>query len=292
MNLDRIPVIQIDSWKRFSSVYEGLAISEKPYKTQWIYRGTGWKGNRFTSKLERIFGPFGFKEPERRLKLERALVREFRRKLSHHLSGPAPTDLLEVLALMRHYGGPTRLLDFSYSLFVATFFALERTEKGKNSEIWALNAEWCRSKLPDCYKPRGISKSVGSSEHDDDHITRTLFERPFPILYPVNPYQMNPRVTTQRGLFLFPGDITVKMEDLFFKMADEEPRALLKNLRRFVIPWKARRKMLLHLHRMNIGRASLFPGLDGFTESLNLSWWILDPNARYFDWEVSDEIPS
>src|SRR5438093_2893211 len=35
---------------------------------------------------------------------------------------------LEWLALMQHYGAPTRLLDFTYSFWIALFFAFEEAE--------------------------------------------------------------------------------------------------------------------------------------------------------------------
>ena len=58
---------------------------------------------------------------------EERILRIFKRKAHHFLSaGPLPDDDFEWLALMQHHGAPTRLLDFTWSPYVAAFFALQR----------------------------------------------------------------------------------------------------------------------------------------------------------------------
>jgi hypothetical protein len=43
----------------------------------------------------------------------------------------------------------------------------------------------------------------------------------------------------------------------------------------------ARREVLAELQKMNINRATLFPGLDGFAASLHTNWEMVSPN--WFD---------
>src|SRR5580704_15740200 len=50
---------------------------------------------------------------------------------------------LSWLAAMQHYGAPTRLLDFTYSPYVALYFALRNrndNEAESDAEVWAINA--------------------------------------------------------------------------------------------------------------------------------------------------------
>jgi hypothetical protein len=56
---------------------------------------------------------------------EAKILREFKRRY-HHYSTHAPNmeDDVEWLALMQHHGAPTRFLDWTYSLEIATYFAL------------------------------------------------------------------------------------------------------------------------------------------------------------------------
>ena len=59
------------------------------------------------------------------------------RRTSFSTSLPAVDDDFQWLALMQHYGAPTRLLDFTWSPYVAAFFALERTLG--DGVVWAMN---------------------------------------------------------------------------------------------------------------------------------------------------------
>ncbi|MFH1707016.1 MAG: FRG domain-containing protein, partial [Planctomycetota bacterium] len=48
------------------------------------------------------------------------MLHEFRREAYHYLSNlPERGDLLEWLSLGRHYGMPVRLVDFTYSFYIA-----------------------------------------------------------------------------------------------------------------------------------------------------------------------------
>jgi hypothetical protein len=64
---------------------------------------------------------------------------------------------------------------------------------------------------------------------------------------------------------LIPGDVSRSFEDNLTSHPD-----LQKKLVKFKINSTSpvRKKILLNLYRMNISRASLFPGLAGFAESL------------------------
>src|SRR5207249_3742322 len=85
------------------------------------------------------------KEIER---LESKLIRAFRRRYEGPDRDRVQDDSLYCLSLMQHHGAPTRLLDLTYSFFVAVLFALEgtheqETELRSDAEIWCFNGDWC-----------------------------------------------------------------------------------------------------------------------------------------------------
>jgi FRG domain len=59
--------------------------------------------------------------------IEKAMLREFKRAYPPDENALAPddNDTVAWLALMQHHGAPTRLLDWTYSPFIAAFFALD-----------------------------------------------------------------------------------------------------------------------------------------------------------------------
>lgn len=55
--------------------------------------------------------------PKSMAEVEAGLVRHFKRRCHHFLADPPDRDdWLELIALMQHYGAPTRFLDWTYSL--------------------------------------------------------------------------------------------------------------------------------------------------------------------------------
>jgi hypothetical protein len=99
----------------------------------------------------RIGGPSrpssGFKNRSLRLgpysvaDLENQLLYDFRSSAHQFLANlPSETEKLEWLAVLQHYGTPTRLLDWTYSPTVAAYFALRsKPERAERACIWALN---------------------------------------------------------------------------------------------------------------------------------------------------------
>ena len=53
------------------------------------------------------------------------MLRQFQRRFPAYVGTmPTPSGKLDWLAVIQHYGSATRLVDFSYSFYVTTFFRL------------------------------------------------------------------------------------------------------------------------------------------------------------------------
>ena len=59
---------------------------------------------------------------------------------------PAENEKVEWLALMQHYGAPTRLLDWTNSAYVALHFALNNRKSTEDCAVWAIDTEWVDEK--------------------------------------------------------------------------------------------------------------------------------------------------
>src|ERR1700733_6211563 len=255
----------------------------------WLFRGMSSDFPLQTS-LERVLIDAGIDLGDA-TQTERQLLKEFKRR-AHFYVNPLPGqgDVLGWLALMQHYGAPTRLLDWTYSFFVAAFFALRDAvsnpeERRKPAVVWALfrDAFKLENQAPDAsrvYKNAEKKSSwqadMGRPDADNiyDGINAYLLhvmDNPTKSIWAINAFQLNERLSIQRGLFLCPGDVTTSFEDNL-RAGGPSP----ENLACFEISTepKARREMLSALHRMNINNASLFPGLDGFASSLKQAPWI------------------
>jgi len=90
-------------------------------KEMWVFRGLVHSEYDLESSLERES-----KAVYRRWEvLEELTLPEFMARARSHLRASLiPTDLLTWLAEMQHSGAPTRLVDFTYSPFVALYFAI------------------------------------------------------------------------------------------------------------------------------------------------------------------------
>jgi hypothetical protein len=91
-------------------------------------------------------------EAEEYSKTEQKMLEQFKRASIPYLSRVPPhEDNWQWLALARHYGLPTRLLDWTEYAAVAVFFAVEILDNyGKNSAVWVAQVppEYPRDKDP------------------------------------------------------------------------------------------------------------------------------------------------
>jgi hypothetical protein len=185
---------------------------------------------------------------------------------------------------------PTRILDWTYSFFVALFFALEDADKD-GCAVWALNADWMKQPFEAILASH---PAVLQSWKCDPRILlpgtfASIFLRytPIPLVAAVNPQRLNQRLVIQQGVFLCPGDVSKTFEAnlaALFSQAASEATANFIKLTIQVDP-ATKRHILLRLHSMNMNSATLFPGLDGFARSLKTlmadSKKLLHPGYEY-----------
>ena len=115
------PVFRLETWEAFLEL-----VTHPPY-SHWAFRGECDERWPLYSSLSRYLQNSGV-APEAWSQQEARILRIFKRKAHQFLDKPPDwDDDFQWLALMQHHGAPTRLIDFTWSPYVAAFFALERT---------------------------------------------------------------------------------------------------------------------------------------------------------------------
>jgi hypothetical protein len=114
----------------------------------WVFRGISEYGHKPFNKLERVLQETGFPKEQWRTLEDRSLGFFKEHARAFLSSPPSGDDLIAWLSLMQHYGAPTRLTDWTFSPFVAIYFAYASatSDKGK-AALWMLNATACRRLL-------------------------------------------------------------------------------------------------------------------------------------------------
>lgn len=229
---------------------------------------------------------------------ERWALDEFISK--YHLyssSSPAPGDFFEWLALLQHHGCPTRLLDFSSSIYVALHFAIH--DVNGSSAIWCLNRLAVRGSLFEKFSLpyiKGDTLKDSVNVHHKNLINSMICRADcapdvFPHLVPLESVRASFRLARQQGLFMAPtvfsmDDTAVFQRSLLNSLGREgedsinfdqvDVSGLLSDVRladsvgciKIIITEGLKRSSVKQLSYMGINDEVLFPDLDGLARSL------------------------
>jgi hypothetical protein len=240
------PVFRIESWEAFLE-----RITRPPY-SHWAFRGERDERWPLYSSLSRYLQSFDV-TPKAWPEQEARILRIFKRKAHQFLDKPPSLDDdFQWMALMQHHGAPTRLIDFTWSPYVAAFFGMERTVG--DGVVWAMNPariDSSRAPTPARMDPRPPGSFVR-------HYIRGRHR----MIWMGEPQTMNRRLIAQSGTFAVPGVLDIPIERI---LEDTDQENILA---KFVLTKAVREVGMRELYRMNITYATLFPDLDGLAKSM------------------------
>jgi hypothetical protein len=222
------------------------------------YRGCSDAASDLSSGIVRIGGDS---------ELERQLMRAFR-KYAAQDAVPHDTDW-DWLALGQHHGLPTRLLDWTYSPYVALHFATQNREKhDRDGVVWCVDYVRTHELLPrplrEALAEEGANVFTTELLSEASPGLRDLEEYDEDFVLFVEPPSFDARIVNQYALFS-----VISRPDT---SVDEWIRAHDDLARRIVIPAELKPEVRDKLDQANITERVLFPGLDG------ISRWL----ARYY----------
>ena len=271
---------------------------EQMGRRTWVYRGhsrfaddgpNNWKLESSLHRFLRNHQGKAIRTPSWYPR-ERAQIDRFRGAAHNHLGHlPDRSDKLAWLALMQHYGSPTRLLDFTFNPAAALFFALRESGQGMGPySIHALHidsvrecAKAARENLPQYEKispklnPKTEEYEIGTKPSAVDFVG--FFDGS----------KLNPRQEAQDGLFMVPSRIDLDIEDWLKKNL-----APVKTIKPHNTPWvefvfdnekDSYYKVVNQLVQVGMTAKRLFPGLEGICESMKYSWLEVVKNLEPFD---------
>ncbi|MHC4116367.1 MAG: FRG domain-containing protein [Planctomycetota bacterium] len=258
-------------------------LRSKP-KDKWIFRGEDCScqanddlDDALKTSLDKSFEQFGLKNHQDKHKAEIDVIRSFQRKLHLYMDNlPTRADITQWLAIMQHHGAPTRLLDWTYSFWIAVHFATARRKPGQCARVWAVNTKAIFAKqkrleerIQKTWKGKPKKADLPYGDRDairDNGLIHYLLRKANaePGVYAVTGFRLNERVTIQQGTFLAPGDITKSFHK---NLSNTVPADDIQNFD-FKVTKSLKLELAKNLRQMNISNAVLFPGLDGFSQSL------------------------
>jgi hypothetical protein len=254
--------IVVRRWNELNEVLYAGSWKEnlQRFRSDYVYRGLPSARYDLQTSLMQL--------GENYAELEQHLLRAFRRYAYRYTS--SVDSVWSWLALAQHHGLPTRLLDFTYSPYVALHFATASpAQVEEDAAVWCINYVQSIQFLPD--KLQAILCDEGANVFTGEMLSSgaqslpafdRLSDTPFAAFF--EPPSFDDRIVNQFALFALMSRATTRLDRW---LEDHKQLAL-----QVIIPAQLKAEVRDKLDQANITERVLLPGLDG------LSAWL----ARYY----------
>jgi len=237
--------LEINNWQQFTSIAEKLDLAGMG-NVPYVFRGHANKEWNLTPTLLRNLN-LEDKSIDEVLEIEKHSLSEFKSQAHIHLSSnelSLTKDSISWWTVMQHYGAPTRLLDWSKSIFVAAYFAVTE-HLDEHGAIWLVHTGSLNNKMNELYGDNSIPKNQAQ-------IDANYFKNDAPELITIfNRLSLSERMIAQQGIFSISQNVCSNHE-----------------YKKLIIPADQKLIFAKRLRSMNITASSLFPGLDGLGKSV------------------------
>lgn len=250
----------VKDWQHFVGIVDDHDMGP-PHEPIFLFRGQALEDWPLVPSLVRMAKGKSLL-PAHVTVLEKRILQEFQKQAHLYLPPgtiPQKGDLLSWWTLMQHHHAPTRLLDWTYSPFVALYFACEqRTEE--DGAVWMVASRHVSEKMtaafPDCagFPTRATQKRCYQSPDGPDFVD--FLEK----------NTQTAQMSAQQTMHSVSTSPLADHGELILKVLSDESSS--KAVRKLIIHKTQKTKLLRSLRFMNVTARALFPGVDGLGRSV------------------------
>ncbi len=244
---DLIEELYLNSWQK----------NIERYRSHYAFRGLSNKDYALETTLIRL----GSRYYDLEIHLLRNFIKYAKIEESHNYT------IWNWLVIARHHGLPTRLLDWTYSPFVALHFATADIEKYESDGvIWCVDFVKLHESLPNEFRETLIKEG-------SDVFTVEMLSK----ISPAFPQRFDKNSKDNFVLFFEPPSIDDRIINQFaLHSIASNPKTILNDMlaqkpelyKRIIIPKKLKWEIRDKLDQANINERVMFPGLDGLCKWL------------------------
>jgi hypothetical protein len=244
--------IEVTSWSDLQEKLFHDTWNEKihRFRSQYAYRGLGTTDYDLKTSLMRLGGKYQ--------ELERHIIRNFKK---YSYSDILDDDTIwHWLSIAQHHGLPTRLLDWTFSPYIALHFATENMNLyHQDGVIWSVNYSSVHALLPKAF--RAVNQKEGSDIFTAQMLAEVInnldaFDELKEIVVFFEPPSLDARIVNQHALFSVMNNATSTIDQWLVKQEEVKWFKIIIPAR---LKWEIRDK----LDQANITERVLFPGLTG-----------------------------
>jgi FRG domain len=247
----------VNSWRELDDAIANSTIGRHEHRvhSSLVFRGLARSSYSNVSSLARLSGEYR--------NLERHLIRNFRKYAHRERPGPTTWDWL---SLAQHHGLPTRLLDWTFSPFVALHFATASWVEDE-ALLLAVDAEAAHDLLPRALRATldregalvFTTQMIAEHAADLDELNE-LGNGVDPFVFFFEPPSLDERIVNQAAVLSATSDPTFQMEEWL----DAHPDLWCA----WRIPPEVKAEVRERLDQANMNERVLMPDLDGLARWL------------------------
>jgi len=248
--------LRAENWGTLTSFFDMLKVG-RAAGPDWMFRGQACAAWGLVPSLRRLFGGYGITYPKAH-GIEYGVFRRFSGQAHMHVADrllpPEQAPQSAWWMLMQQHSCPTRLLDWTESPYVATYFAVERMHD-EDGAVWVLPGSPLDTQMTQEFGGMGALEEEASYRE----------EKPMPAVYPIVGNKHSHRSVAQQGRYTVSTDILADhgvLVEAALTRAGWADKCL-----KVIVPSTLKLDFLCHLRAMNITASALFPGLDGLGRS-------------------------